>query len=63
MDNIKEKFSVDAEALEALQEASETLLVSLLADVDLTALHDNRVMIQAKDWDFIKQCGRYQGLL
>lgn len=49
---------IQESALEALQEASETFLVSLLEEANICALHARRVTIQPKD---IRLCMRIRG--
>ena len=47
--DFKLELRFQSTALEALQEAAESYLVSLFADTNLCAIHAKRVTIQSKD--------------
>ena len=45
----KEGLRFQSSAVQAIQEATESYVISLLADTNLCAIHTRRVTIQAKD--------------
>ncbi|GKT34343.1 Histone H3/CENP-A like protein [Aduncisulcus paluster] len=52
---IRSDLRFQAQALAALQEASESYLVSMFEDTNLCALHTNRVTIMDKDVDLARR--------
>ena len=52
------EMRISSNAISALQEASETMLVQLMADAQLLALHANRVTLMGKDIKLLLQLQR-----
>ena len=53
--DFKLELRFQSTALEALQEAAESYLVSLFADTNLCAIHAKRVTIQSKDMQLARR--------
>ena len=60
---LREPFRWTAEALLALQEASEDLLINMLLDCQLCAIHAKRVTVMSKDLQVARRIrGPIQGI-
>ena len=59
--NLKPNLRFQSAAIMALQEASETYLVSLFEDTNLCAIHANRVTIMPKDIQLARRISGKKG--